>query len=473
MKLGRTFSLAIAMAAIVAAPLIAQSSKPNVIVILADDLGFSDLGVQGGKDIPTPNIDSLAKSGTRFTQAYVSCPYCSPTRSGLNTGRYQTRYGHEYNEPWHWTEDPRSEQRQNFGLPLSEKTIADRMKALGYATAAIGKWHLGYSPDRRPMARGYDEFFGTLGNTPFFKPTNFVDSRKSAEVQPIDNPDFYTTEKYGERAEQFIAAHKDHPFFLYLPFNAQHVPLQAPQKYLDRFVSIENQERKTYAAMLACFDDAVGRVLKTLRDNRLEENTLIFFTSDNGGPMTKMGQNGSSNTPHRGQKGDVWDGGVHVPFFVQWKSRLPAGKVYEQPVISLDILPTAVAAAGGTPGTDWKLDGVNLLPHIEGKNTAAPHDHLCWRFGPQWAIRQGNWKLAAGYDEANNTSPPPQAHLYKVTAPQLFDLASDPSETKDLAAAQPAKVAALKGLYDKWNAQNEAPRWLPNPNPGKGKQKKA
>jgi arylsulfatase A-like enzyme len=447
-----------------AAPaLAADAKKPNVIVILADDLGNADLGVQGGKDIPTPSIDSIAKNGVRCTQAYVSCPYCSPTRAGLSTGRYQTRFGHEYNEP-------AQADRDKFGLPLSEKTIANRMKALGYATGAIGKWHLGYTPDRRPMARGYDEFFGTLGNTPFFKPTNFVDSRKSSNVQPMEEENFYTTDAYAERAEQFIAAHKAEPFFLYLPFNAQHVPAQAPQKYLDRFPQIEKPERKMYAAMLSALDDAVGRVLKTLRDNGLEENTLIFFTSDNGGPMTKMGQNGSNNGVLRGQKGDVWDGGIHVPLFVQWKGKLPAGMVYGEPVISLDILPTAIAAAGSEPGTDWQLDGVNLLPHLSGKNTAAPHDALYWRFGPQWAIRQGNWKLAQGFDEANNPMPG-QPNAYKVTAPQLYNLANDPGETKDLAAAQPDRVTAMKAAWDKWNTQQKDPLWIPNPNPGKAKAK--
>src|SRR3954471_1518459 len=364
----------------------AQTRKPNVIVILADDLGNHDLGVQGGADIRTPNIDSIAKSGVRCTQAYVSCPYCSPTRAGLNTGRYQTRFGHEFNEP-------AQPQRDSFGLPLSEKTIANRFKDLGYATVAIGKWHLGYTLDRRPTARGYDEFFGTLGNTPYFRPTNFVDSRKGTDIQPIDDDNFYTTDEYAQRAEQFIAAHKGQPFLLYFPFNAQHAPAQAPQKYLDRFSQITNSSRKTYAAILSAMDDAVGRVLKTLRDNKLEDNTLIFFLSDNGGPVTKMGGIGASNRPLKGQKGDTWEGGIHVPLFVQWKGHLPAGKVYEQPVISLDILPTAIAAAGSQPATDWQLDGVNLLPHFAGQNASAPHDALYWRFGPQGAIRQGNWKL--------------------------------------------------------------------------------
>jgi arylsulfatase A-like enzyme len=443
----------------------AAYAKPNVIVILADDLGYADLGVHGGKDIPTPHIDSIAKNGVRCTQGYASCPYCSPTRSGLNTGRYQTRYGHEFNEP-------APDQRPKFGLPTSEKTIANRFKDLGYATAAIGKWHLGYSPDGRPTARGYDEFYGTLSNTPFILARNFMDSRNPAEPRTLEDPNFYTTDAYAERAEQFIAAHKAGPFFLYLPFNACHVPAQAPQKYLDRFASIGQQERKLYAGMLSAMDDAVGRVLKAVKGAGQEENTLIFFLSDNGGPMTKMGFNGSNNGVLRGQKGDTWDGGIHVPFFAQWKGQLPAGKVYEQPVISLDILPTAIAAAGSQPGTDWKLDGVNLLPYLKGENAAAPHDHLCWRFGTQWAIRQGDWKLVSGCDYDANPLPPPQPNLLKATAPQLYNLKADPGETKDLAAAQPEKVAVLQALYDKWNAQNQPPAWVPNPNPGKAKKAK-
>ncbi|MDX1947369.1 MAG: sulfatase-like hydrolase/transferase [Pirellulaceae bacterium] len=435
-----------------------SAAKPNVIVILVDDTGYADIGAYGGKDIPTPHIDSLASGGIRFTSGYVSCPYCSPTRAGLNTGRYQTRFGHEFNEPG-------PAQRESFGLPLSEKTIADRLKGQGYATGAIGKWHLGYVPDRRPMARGYDEFYGTLGNTPFYKPTNFVDSRKSADPQPMDDPQYYTTDAYAERAEQFITAHKDGPFFLYLPFNANHVPVQSPQKYLDRFPHIANPERKGYAAMFSALDDAIGRVLAAVRKIGQEENTLVFFLSDNGGPMTKMGQNGSNNAPLRGQKGDTWEGGIRVPFIVQWKGRLPAGKVVDEPVISLDILPTAVAAAGGKVPADWKLDGVNLLPYLEGKQSGSPHEALYWRFGPQLAVRQGNWKLVQAFDDSRSDQPGQPNKYHVVAQPQLHDLAADPGESKDLAAAHPDKAAALNALWVKWNAENQPPAWVPNPNP--------
>src|SRR5262245_35457825 len=383
-----------AVLAVSVQPLSAQTRKPNVIVILADDLGNADLGVQGGKDIPTPNIDSIAKSGVRCTQAYVSCPYCSPTRAGLNTGRYQTRFGHEFNEPV-------QAQRDSFGLPLSEKTIANRFKDLGYATGAIGKWHLGYTLDRRPTARGYDEFFGTLGNTPFFHPTNFVDSRKGTDIIPIEDDAFYTTDEYAKRAEEFISAHKSQPFLLYLPYNAQHVPSQAPQEYLDRFPNITDQSRKLYAGMLASFDDAVGRVLAALRAANLENDTLIFFTSDNGGPITKMGGNGSINRPLKGQKGDTWEGGIHVPLFVQWKGHVPAGTVYDQPGISLDILPTAIAAAGSHPATDWQLDGVNLLPYLGGQNTSAHTTRSTGGLAPS-----GPFVRATGSWSSASTTPP-------------------------------------------------------------------
>jgi arylsulfatase A-like enzyme len=317
----------------------AAERKPNIVVIYVDDVGYADFGVQGGTDIPTPNIDSIARGGVRCTRGYVSAPYCSPSRAGLMTGRFQTRFGHEYNE------GP-AETLQVFGLPLSETTLAQRLKALGYATAVIGKWHLGYTLARQPTNRGFDEFLGTVTNTPYLHP-RLIDSRISIEPKRVKDPAFSTTAAYAERAVAFINAHKDEPFLLYLPFNACHVPLEANETYLARFPKIENPSRRSYAATMSALDDAVGRVLSALRAHGLENDTLLFCVSDNGGPLTKRGPNGSNNGTLKGQKGDTWDGGIRVPFFVQGTGRLPAGAVYNERVAHIDILPPAVAAAVG------------------------------------------------------------------------------------------------------------------------------
>lgn len=426
----------------------AEARKPNVIVFLSDDVGYGEYGFQGNKEIPTPNIDSLAKAGIRFTQGYVSGPYCSPTRAGLMTGRYQTRFGHEFNGG-----GPSG--GQGFGLPLTEKTIADRFKSLGYATIAIGKWHLGGPPEFLPMKRGFDEFYGTVANTAFFKPRAFVDSRKSPDVHPIDAEDFYTTDAYAERAVDWIERQKDKPFFLYLPFNAQHAPLQATRKYLDRFPNIADEKRRTFAAMMSAMDDAVGRVLTKLREIKQEENTLIWFFSDNGGPtQSTTSQNGSL----RGVKATTLEGGVRVPFCVQWKGKLPAGKTYEHPIIQLDILPTSLAAAGVATDPAWKLDGVNLLPFLTGEKKDKPHDALYWRFGEQWAIRKGDFKLVAARPDNNE--------------PRLFNLTDDIGEAKDLTASHPEKAKELKTAWDRWNAEQAKPLWQPNPTKAKKKAKK-
>lgn len=429
-----------------------ETKKPNIIVILADDLGYADIGAFGGKDIPTPNIDSIAKNGIRCPQGYVSGPYCSPTRAGLMTGRYQQRFGHEFNEG--------GVAKTTFGLPLAETTFAQRMRALGYVTAAIGKWHLGASPEFRPTKRGFDEFYGTLANTPFFNP-NLVDSRVGPDPKKVEDAAFYTTDQYADRAVDYIKRNKDNPFFLYLPFNACHVPNQATQKYLNRFTDIKDKDRRGYAAMMSALDDAVGRILASVREHGLEENTLIVFLSDNGGPMTKMGPNGSLNGILRGQKGDVWEGGVRVPFLIQWKGKLPAGKDFAFPVIQLDLLATALGAAGGKAQAEWKLDGVNLLPYLEGKNATAPHETLYWRFGPQWAIRQGDWKLVQGYDyDAKDQGP---VHLTKVTPVMLFNLKDDPGEKKDLSAKEPDRVRTMRATWETWNRELAAPAWVPMP----------
>jgi arylsulfatase A-like enzyme len=431
--------LAAAAALVLAVPAIAADDrKPNVIVFLCDDVGYGEFGFQGNTEIPTPNIDSIAKNGIRFTQGYVSGPYCSPTRAGLLTGRYQTRFGHEFNGG-----GPAG--GQEFGLPVEEKTMADRMKALGYATACVGKWHLGGGPKFIATARGFDEFYGTVANTPFFNPPNFIDTRVSNEIRPVKDDSFYTTDAYAERAVDWIGKQKDKPYFLYLPFNAQHNPLQAPMKYLDRFPKIEDERRRTFAAMMSAMDDAVGRVLEKVRQLNQEETTLIFFLSDNGGPTAGTT---SKNGPLRGFKSTTLEGGVRVPFCVQWKGRIPAGRTFDHPIIQLDILPTAIAAAGGTIDPAWKLDGKNLLPFIADKAVdGPPHETLYWRFGAQWAVRHGDYKLVASRIDG--------------TTPRLFNLKDDVGETKDLTEAQPEKAKELKALWDKWNAEQSPPRWVP------------
>ena len=405
------------------------AEKPNVLMFLCDDVGWAEFGFQGSKEIPTPHIDSIANGGVRFTQGYVSGPYCSPTRAGLLTGRYQTRFGHEFNST-----------ARNSGISLDETTMAERFQKLGYATCAIGKWHLGITPKYYPTARGFDEFYGTLANTPFFHPTMFIDSREMKDPHRVSDADFYTTDAYGDRAVDWLDKQKGKPWFLYVPFNAQHAPLQAPQKYLDRFKNIQDKDRRTFAAMMSSMDDAVGKILDKIRALGQEENTLIFFLSDNGGP-TK--QTTSRNDPLRGFKSTTWEGGVRVPFCVQWKGTLPAGRMYEHPVIQLDILPTSLAAAGVAADPAWKLDGVDLLPYLTGEKDDRPHKTLYWRFGHQWAIRHGDWKLVAGNGGDLNG--------------ELFNLSEDISESKNLAAEKPDKVRELKGRWDRWNAEQAPP----------------
>ncbi|GIW90577.1 MAG: N-acetylgalactosamine-6-sulfatase [Pirellulaceae bacterium] len=418
---------------------ILDAAQPNFLVILVDDVGWGEFGFQGARDIPTPHIDSLAANGVRFTQGYVSGPYCSPTRAGLLTGRYQTRFGHEFNSVANVS-----------GLPLSERTLAERLKEAGYVTCAIGKWHLGRSEPYRPMRRGFDEFYGTLANTPFFHPTQFIDSRVSPDIQQIADDTFYTTEAYGKRAVEWLEKNHHRPWFLYLPFNAQHAPVQAPQRYLDRFAHIGDERRRTFAAMMAALDEAVGQVLEKIRQLGQEENTLIFFVSDNGGPTR---QTTSSNGPLRGFKATTWEGGIRVPFCVQWKGKYPAGTVYEHPVIQLDIVPTCLAAAGVKIEPEWKLDGVDLTPYLTGQNRERPHQTLYWRFGNQWAIRHGDWKLVV----ANGGS----------GQPELYNLAEDIAESQNLAERYPERVTELKRLYDAWKAEQAeplAPRERPNGN---------
>ena len=433
--------LALAILALTVGPTsAAENRKPNIIVFLADDVGWGEFGFQSNPQIPTPNIDSIAKNGTRFTNGYIAATYCSPCRAGLMTGRYPTRFGHEFNGGGGNGKGGAAK----FGLPVKEKTIADRLRALGYATAAVGKWHLGNGPEYIATARGFDEFYGTVANTPYFNPPHFIDTRKSPDVYAVKDEAFYTTDAYGERAVDWVGKQKDKPYFLYLPFNAQHAPLQATKKYLDRFPKITDEKRHTFAGTMSAIDDAVGRVLAKVRERGEEENTLIFFFSDNGGP-TK--QTTSSNGPLRGFKAQTSEGGTRIPYCVQWKGKIPAGMVYDYPVQNLDILPTAVVAAGGSIDPAWKLDGVDLMPYLTGKNTGRPHEMLYWRFGPQWAIRKGVWKLVVSRFDDNK--------------PRLINLAEDIAEANDLTAKYPDKLKELEADWKKWNAEQVEPLWKP------------
>jgi arylsulfatase A-like enzyme len=424
----------------------AENRRPNVIVFVADDMGSADCGAYGGRDIPTPHLDALAAAGARFTNGYTSGCVCSPTRAGLMTGRYQQRFGFDANAEGR----PAPTDRGPRALDRAQTTMGQHLKAQGYATALFGKWHLGAEPGYLPTERGWDEFYGFL---PF-----------GLGAQPPQGPAFYrgkqevarpanAMEQICTEALDFIDRRQRDPFLLYLPFPAVHGPMVGPEPWLSRMANVQPPARRKYAADLAQLDDIIGRVLARLRERGLEEHTLVFFFSDNGGPG---GQ--TNNGVLRGTKWTLWDGGIRVPFIVQWKGRIPAGRVLEQPVIQIDVLPTALAAAGARLRPEWKLDGADLLPVLTGATAAPPHPALYWRFGVQYAVRQGDWKLLKPRHDS---------------APLLFNLRDDPSEKSDQAAARPEQARALQQLWDTWNAGNEPPRWIDLRWNGDGAGKKA
>ncbi len=432
-----------------------EPKRPNILIIVADDLGYGELTAQGfTQQIPTPNIDTIAKNGTRFTSGYVSGPYCSPTRAALLTGRYQQRMGHEFNP------GPAAVPGVKVGLDLAQKTMGDRLKAAGYATAWIGKSHLGYDPEYHPLKRGFDYYFGFLGGA-----HSYLDfdgkghdpiQRNGTAIKPED----YLTDSLGREAAEFIEKNKDKPWFTYLAFNAVHAPLEAPEKYLTQFGSLTDVKRKKFAGLLTGLDTAVGTVLTKLHDTGQDENTLVFFISDNGGPTPSTT---SGNGPLRGYKAQTWEGGIRVPWMVQWKGHLPAGKVDDRPVIQLDILPTALAAVGVEPQADWKLEGVNLLPYIKGEKTEPPHEALFWRFGQQIAVRKGDWKLVkapgGGADPRGGSAPA------TTKGAELYNLKQDLGEKTNLAEKEPEKVKELAAAWDEWNKDNIAPKWGPGTGP--------
>ncbi len=414
------------------------SARPNVVLFVADDMGNADCGASGCTDIATPQIDALAKGGVRFTSGYTSGCVCSPTRAGLIAGRYQQRFGFDANAEG--MARPGAADRGPRALDIAQTTFPQRMKALGYATGMVGKWHLGAEDGYRPEQRGFDFFygihpFGLAGKGPDGETPPPVYRNGTAVETPKNHMEAFCSESLA-----FIDQHKAEPFLLYMAFTAVHGPFVAPQPWLDRQDTQTPANRRRYAADMAQLDDIVGRVMARLRERGLEENTLVFFFSDNGGPG-----GAADNGPLRGTKWTLWEGGIRVPFIASWKGRIPAGRTLDQPVIQLDASATALAAAGAPLAPEWRLDGVNLLPLLEGKTAAAPHEALYWRFGVQYAVRQGDWKLVKPHID---------------TAPRLHNLARDLGEQNDLAAQNPEKVKQLQALWDAWNANNEPPRWI-------------
>ena len=407
-----------------ARPAIHAADKPNVIVFYLDDMGWGQPGCYGGKLAPTPNIDRLAADGVRFTNGYVTGCICSPSRVGLVTGRYQNRTGHDSNS-----------NRPGRELDLKETTIAQRMKQAGYATGIVGKWHIGEGPEFLPIARGFDFAFGSIGNLGEGKGPHFYRGREvldSVPGAPVTSP------IYAKEAIGFIEAHRSEPFFLYLAFNAVHSPHVASEKWLQKFADRPNREQK-YAANLSEVDEALGHVMDKLRTLKLEENTLVFCISDNGGAAAEAEMGGL-----RGRKWLLWEGGIRVAWLAQWKGRIPSGRVLDTPVIQIDVLPTALSAAGVEVKPEWQLDGVNLLPLLEGKTDKLPRDALYWRYGVQYAVRQGDWKLVKASKEME---------------PMLVNLATDRGETTDLTKKHPEQAAKLQALWDQWNARMPPPRW--------------
>jgi len=417
-----------------------KDSRPNVIILFSDDAGYADFSLNGNSLIQTPHIDAIAENGVTFTNGYVSGPVCSPSRAGLLTGRYQQRFGHECNLGGNYSKTD----EELLGLPVNELTIADLMKQSGYRTGMVGKWHLGEKSQFHPCNRGFDDFFGMLGGGSAYhagQAKHIIRNFEAVNYTALP----YLTDAFGDEACSFIEKNKTQPFFLYLSFNAPHTPMHARPDYLEEARSLfQTEQRAVNAAMTRSLDENVGKVMSKLKELGLEENTVVFFTNDNGGAMP---YNASCNDPFSGTKGTFLEGGIHVPFLVQWPGNLPLGVTYEKPVMTLDILPTAVALAGGELPGDRVYDGVNLMPYLLGDKTQNPHEKLFWRLKYHGAVRRGDWKLIWFEDQA----------------PRLYNLKEDVGERTDLADDEPALVKELLSEFHHWEKELTDPLWWNEP----------
>jgi len=430
-----------------------SDEKPNIIFIVVDDLGYGDLGSYGSQDIETPQLDRLAHSGIRLTRGYVSAPYCGPSRAGFMTGRYQQRHGF-WRNPNNFPVDVEQ------GLDLEEETLGDVLERAGYRTATIGKWHLGAAEAFHPINRGFEEFYGFLGGGHEYFPAQYEKSLSNwardhsdrqtpflynyaspLQINGIELPprEGYLTDLLTDYAIGFINRMRHDPFFIFLPYNTPHVPLEAPEELIQKYAGIEDERRRTYAAMVDNLDQNIGRILDYLEETGERGNTLVVFTSDNGGKAA----NGGNNGPLRGHKGQVYEGGIRVPFIVSWPDVLPRGEVLNVPISTLDMLPTFAAVAGVEP-EGKPLDGVNVMPWLRGMASGRPHEVLFWERAEQRGMLEGDWKLI----RRNQNS-----------SWQLFDLSSDIDESDNLAGEYPERVEAMRARYFEWFEKLPEPRW--------------
>ncbi|MEN8662106.1 MAG: sulfatase [Lentimonas sp.] len=458
MKLSKYLHLSIVSLTFALPCLAVAEERPNIIIMMADDLGYGDLGFTGNTIVETPNLDRLANEGVIFKNGYVTHPYCGPSRAGLITGRYQARFGLEINLTY-------SPFDIHQGLPLDEKTFGERLQPAGYRTGVIGKWHLGASEPFHPNSRGFDYFYGFLSGGHDYFP-NMVSthpklllpdgrphySHNEGCTQPLLRNknaaefDEYLTTALSKDAARFVTD-SDKPFCLYVAYNAPHGPLQAPKELIEKYSKIEkNKQRAVYLAMIDSMDQGIGIIIDALEASGKLDNTLMFFLSDNGGVQPKPGHKNETwadNGPFRNGKGSMREGGSHVPFIAHWPKGLPKGQIYSHPVSSLDLAATAVALAGGDT-TGKPLDGVNLIPYVNGKQDGVPHDALYWRTnnGISWCVRTPEAKFLL------------ESHGAKE--PEMYDMVNDPYESNNIIEERPEQRQQLAKLWNDWNAQNEA-----------------
>jgi arylsulfatase A-like enzyme len=419
-----------------------EKQVPNIVFILADDAGWADFGCYGATDFKTPHIDKMASDGVLLTQAYVSGSVCCPSRAGILTGRYQQRFGHEYNGPDAkpmpgFTQD-------DLGLDVDEKTMGNYMQSLGYTTCFVGKWNMGLRPQFLPWNRGFNDFFGFLGGARSYftiedNPVNehFV-MIKDQKVFPEDSIT-YLTDDLTDYAIEFINKNKENPFFVFVSYNAVHTPMHAKESDIALFPDIKSQKRRINAAMTKSLDDNLGKINETLARLELEENTLVIFFNDNGGSK----QNASNNGQLRDFKGSHYEGGIRVPCIVKWPRKIAAGHKYNEPVIGLDFLPTIYKAAGGDRILGNPFDGADLMPFLKGDSSGAPHHTLYWHMAGSAAIRDNNWKVVK-----------PSEGDY-----ELYNLKEDLSEKVDLSSQFPDKKEELINKLQKWESELEPPKW--------------